>query len=76
MTEGTVIPDNSIAAGSPAKVLKTKDNRIANKLNASIYHQNALAYAKGDHRAWADAGSGEYIQAEIKRFQAEINSEN
>jgi carbonic anhydrase/acetyltransferase-like protein (isoleucine patch superfamily) len=50
VTEGTVIPENSIVAGSPAKVIKARDNSIANTLNARFYYENALAYAKGDHR--------------------------
>lgn len=50
VTEGTVIPENSIVAGSPAKVIKTRDNRVANAMNARFYYENALAYARGDHR--------------------------
>ncbi|ABS64707.1 transferase hexapeptide repeat containing protein [Parvibaculum lavamentivorans DS-1] len=50
VTEGTVIPENSIVAGSPAKFIKTRDNRIANGMNARFYYENALAYARGEHR--------------------------
>lgn len=50
VTEGTFIPENSIVAGSPAKVIKTRDNGVANALNARFYYENALAYARGDHR--------------------------
>ena len=50
VTEGTVIPENSIVAGSPAKVIKNRDNRVANVMNARFYYENALAYAQGDHR--------------------------
>ncbi len=50
--DGTVVPPNSIVVGSPAKVISTRDNRLANHINALFYHRNALAYARGDHRAW------------------------
>ena len=50
VTEGTIIPENSIVAGAPAKVIKTRDSGAANIMNARFYYENALAYAKGDHR--------------------------
>ncbi len=50
--DGTIVPPNSIVVGSPARVISTRDNRIANHMNALFYHRNALAYARGDHRAW------------------------
>ncbi len=52
--EGVVVPPNSIVAGVPGKVLKTRDNFVANRLNAFMYHRNALAYARGEHRVWSD----------------------
>jgi carbonic anhydrase/acetyltransferase-like protein (isoleucine patch superfamily) len=51
---GAVIPPNSIVAGVPAKVIRSQDNRAANRRNAMLYYENALAYARGEHRAWAD----------------------
>lgn len=48
--EGTEIPENSIVAGAPAKVIRTRDNRVANIMNAAFYFENARAYARGDHR--------------------------
>lgn len=50
--DGTVVPPNSIVVGSPAKVIRTQNSWIANRLNALFYHRNALAYARGEHRAW------------------------
>ena len=50
--EGAQIPANSIVAGVPGVVVKSRNNFIANRLNAFGYHYNGLAYAKGDHRAW------------------------
>lgn len=51
---GFIAPPGSVIAGIPARIIRTKDNRIANRINALFYHENALAYARGDHRAWAD----------------------
>ncbi len=50
VTEGTVIPDNSIVMGSPGKVVKEKDNSVANIMNAAFYYENGKAYARGEHR--------------------------
>ncbi len=51
---GAVIPPDSIVAGVPAKVIRSQDNREANRRNAMLYYENALAYARGEHRAWSD----------------------
>lgn len=50
--DGMVVPPNSIVVGSPAKVIRTANNWIANRINALFYYRNALAYSAGDHRAW------------------------
>ncbi len=50
---GFVAPANSIIAGVPARLIRARDNRTANRLNALYYHENALAYARGNHRTWA-----------------------
>ena len=34
----------------PAKLIKTRDNSVANLMNAKFYHINALNYAKGVDR--------------------------
>ncbi|MDE1174010.1 MAG: gamma carbonic anhydrase family protein [Parvibaculaceae bacterium] len=54
VTENTIIPENSIVAGAPAKVIRTRDNRVANMMNAHFYYENALAYGRGDHRVATD----------------------
>lgn len=50
--EGSVFPAHSVIAGVPAKRVKERDSRRANRLNAWLYHRNAQAYARGEHRAW------------------------
>jgi len=67
VTEGSVIPSGSIAAGVPARVIKTRDSAAENRLNAWNYWLNARAYARGEHRAWDGA--------EFRRFQQEKRRE-
>jgi carbonic anhydrase/acetyltransferase-like protein (isoleucine patch superfamily) len=67
--EGQIIPPNSIVMGTPAKVVRTADNFVANRLNAWHYHRNALAYARGDHRAWH--GSEYEAAREVERSRLE-----
>lgn len=55
LKENTHIPPNSIVAGVPGIVKAARDNSAANAQNALIYHENAKAYAAGDHRFWARA---------------------
>lgn len=53
LKEGTVIPDNSIVMGSPGEAKKTRDSRLANKMNALAYYHNAQAYQRGEYRLWS-----------------------
>ncbi len=53
LKEGTVIPPHSIVMGSPGAVTKTRDNTLANRMNAFLYRRNAQAYAAGDYRLWS-----------------------
>ena len=71
VADNTVIPPNSIVMGTPAKVVRTTNNFVANKLNAMLYYRNALCYAQGDHRAW----DGPKFEAEMRTWQNEIERE-
>ena len=68
--EGQVIPPNSIVIGMPAKVVRTADNFVANRLNAWLYHRNAMAYAAGNHRAWTGPEFEAARAAELARLEA------
>jgi len=70
LTEGTVIPPNSIVMGTPGKVVKRRNSFVRNRINAYLYWQNALAYARGEHRAWSDPTVQAAIAAETRRLQA------
>jgi carbonic anhydrase/acetyltransferase-like protein (isoleucine patch superfamily) len=50
VTEGSEFPENSIIGGSPARLIKTRDNSTANLMNARFYHLNAQNYAQGIDR--------------------------
>jgi carbonic anhydrase/acetyltransferase-like protein (isoleucine patch superfamily) len=64
VSDNTVIPPNSIVMGTPAKVVKVRNGFVANRVNAMLYLRNALAYARGDHRAW----DGPEYEAELRRW--------
>lgn len=75
--EGTIIPPNSVVMGTPAKVVRTANNYVANRMNAWVYHWNARHYAKGDFRGWdspeftaARAAERERLDAEFARMTA------
>ncbi|MGO4714979.1 gamma carbonic anhydrase family protein [Bradyrhizobium sp. 2TAF24] len=68
LTEGTVVPPHSIVMGSPGKVARTRDNTKANRMNALFYHRNALAYAKGNYRAWSQPEVLAEVAAEHARL--------
>jgi hypothetical protein len=43
-------------------------------MNALIYHRNALAYAKGDHKAWEGADFERWVGATQERLQREFEA--
>jgi len=69
--EGTIIPPGSIVAGVPGKVIRERDSSRENRVNALVYHRNAQAYRRGDHRAW----EGPEFQAWVKEKAHEIERE-
>jgi len=50
--EGRIIHPGSVVAGVPAKPIAARDHARANRMNAWLYHRNAQAYRRGEHRAW------------------------
>jgi len=72
--DGTVVPPNSIVVGSPARVIRTQNSWIANRLNAMFYHRNALAYAQGDHRAWDGPDFEKWLGETMTRLQREFEA--
>jgi len=50
VTENSVFPENSIIAGTPAKLVGTRDCGDANAFNAAFYAQNAKNYMNEIYR--------------------------
>lgn len=71
VADGTVIPPNSIVMGTPAKVVRSANNFIANRINARLYAHNAACYARGEHRGW----DGPEYQSEARRWQDETEAQ-
>lgn len=74
LKEGTEIPPSSIVMGSPGAVTRTRDNTLANRLNAFLYRRNAEAYATGDYRLWSTEGFRAEMAAERARLAAEVQA--
>lgn len=72
--EGRQIPDNSIVVGSPGKVIRTKNNFIANRRNAMLYHWNAKAFARGDHRGWESPEFKTWMTGVMADIEAEFKA--
>ena len=71
LKEGTIIPPNSIVMGAPGAVTKTRDNTVANRLNAFLYLKNAQGYAVGDFRVWSKAAFRAEMATERNRLLSE-----
>ncbi|MBS3961370.1 MAG: gamma carbonic anhydrase family protein [Sandarakinorhabdus sp.] len=72
--DGTIVPPNSVVVGSPARVIRTANSWMANRVNALFYHRNALAYAKGDHRAWEGPEFDVWVQQTLSRLAEEFRA--
>ena len=66
-----VVPPSSVVMGTPARVVRTASSFVANRVNAMLYHRNALAYIEGNHRAW----DGPKHEAEMRRWKEEAERE-
>ncbi|MSO64217.1 MAG: gamma carbonic anhydrase family protein [Alphaproteobacteria bacterium] len=72
LKENTRIPANSVVMGLPAKVVRTRNNWIANRMNAFMYERNAEAYVAGNYRVWSDAGLADAMQGYLRTLEAEF----
>jgi carbonic anhydrase/acetyltransferase-like protein (isoleucine patch superfamily) len=71
VSEDTRVPANSIVMGTPAKIVREANSFVANRVNAMLYLRNAMAYARGDHRAW----EGPEYEAERRRWKSDAERE-
>lgn len=74
LKEDTVIPPNSIVMGTPGKATRTRNNWVANRLNALLYLRNAQAYAKEHHRTWDGPEYHAWVKSELARLQKEFDA--
>lgn len=74
LKEGTVVPPNSIVMGAPGQVTRTRDNTVANRMNAFLYWRNAQAYSAGDYRLWSRPDFVGEMAAERARLMEELTS--
>ncbi len=68
LKEGTNIPDNSIVAGIPGKVIKERNNSVANILNALGYYENALGFVNEDYHRLKEPEVLKHIGDEITKI--------
>lgn len=71
LKEGTIIPPNSIVMGAPGVVTRERNSAAANAFNAWMYHQNALAYARLEHREWATPAFAAAAAAEREKLRVQ-----
>jgi carbonic anhydrase/acetyltransferase-like protein (isoleucine patch superfamily) len=71
VTEGTIVPPGSIVASVPGKVIRERDSSLENRLNAWIYHRNAQAYRRGDHRAWEGPRFKAWVEEKTREIEGE-----
>ena len=67
---GMQVPEGSVVTGVPGKVSTTRDNFLAVRRNALIYHRNALAYAEGRHDAWRGEDFDRWRADVLRRLQS------
>ena len=65
-----VKPDPEYYHGVPAKQTRERDSAGENRMNAWLYHRNALAYARGDHRAWEGTEFEAWRDAKLAEVKA------
>jgi carbonic anhydrase/acetyltransferase-like protein (isoleucine patch superfamily) len=71
VTEGSVFPEHSVIAGLPARRIKERDSRRANRLNAWLYHRNAACYRRGEHRAWDGPEYEQWLEAMREEIESD-----
>ena len=71
--EDAVFGPGSIIAGVPAKQIAERDSARANRQNAWIYHWNAEAYKRGDHRAWTGPDYKRWLVELAKKLETDAD---
>ena len=72
--EDSIFPENSVIAGVPGKVIATKNNYVANRINAMAYYENAIAYSEQNYRRWSEQDYQDKVDSWKEQFESEILS--
>ena len=70
--EDSIFPENSVIAGVPGKVIATKNNYVANRINAMAYYENAIAYSEQNYRRWSEQDYQDKVDSWKEQFESEI----
>ena len=71
--EGTIFAPGSIIAGVRAKQIGERDSARANRRNAWLYHWNAQAYKRGEHRSWTGPEYERWILELAEKLEADTD---
>jgi len=71
--EDAVFGPGSIIAGVPAKQIGERDSARENRKNAWLYHRNAEAYKRGDHRAWAGPAYAQWLLELTEKLETDAD---
>lgn len=71
--EDNIFGPGSIIAGVPAKQIGERDSARANRRNAWLYHRNAQAYKRGEHRAWTGPEYERWLRELTERLQTDAD---
>jgi carbonic anhydrase/acetyltransferase-like protein (isoleucine patch superfamily) len=71
--EDAIFGPGSIIAGVPAKQIGERDSARANRRNAWIYHWNAEAYKRRDHRAWTGPEYKRWLQELAEKLETDTD---
>jgi len=69
--DNMIVPPNSVVMGMPARVVRSVNSFVPNKVNAMLYWRNARFYAAGDHRAW----DGPEFDTEMRKHREDAERE-
>ncbi len=71
--EGSVFTPGSVIAGVPAARIRERDSARANRMNAWLYHRNAQAYRRGEHRSWEGADFEAWREAKRREVESDCD---
>jgi len=71
--EDAIFPAGAIIAGVPARQIGERDSARANRRNAWLYHRNAQAYERGEHRAWSGPDYDRWLKELDEKLESDAD---